>query len=430
MTAESTTDPHSLAYIPPKAYLVGFQHQGEIPFQAEILLKELTELVNTLGLVVTGTEIAKIREYVPGTILGSGKVKEIIDAAERSGADVIVTDDTLTPSQQRNWERQTKLAVIDRQQVIIDIFAGRASTREARLQVELARLNYELPRLVRKWGHLNRQRGAAGGRGGRAQGEQQLELDSRVIRSKIQRLNEELKEVRKQRTVQRSARLRKPVPVMAIVGYTNAGKSSLLNQLTKAEVLVENKLFATLDPTVRRLVLPGGQDILLADTVGFVRKLPHLLIDAFKSTLEETKLSDYILEILDAGDEDLEAHHDTTVEVLNEIQIGPKPTLMILNKWDLVSPERRQELLFKYPEALPISVKTGEGLPKLLDRLTQLLKDIMPSRRYLVPPEAFAALSEIRKYCFIEKEEYLEDGAHLTVRVPLSHLQQWDNYLK
>lgn len=419
---------NSLLPEPPKAYLVSFLHPGESPEAALSLLSELSQLVDTQGLVVVGSQIARLREINPKTILGSGKVKEILDEAERLGADVVVTDDVLSPAQQRNWEKLTSLAVIDRQEVILDIFAARAQTKEAVLQVQLAQLNYELPRLVRKWKHLNRQRGASGGLGGRMQGEQQIELDARQIRIRIQMLQAELAIVRKQRKVQRRRRLAKPVPVVAIVGYTNAGKSSLLNRLTKASVLVEDKLFATLDPTVRRYILPGGQDILLADTVGFVRKLPHLLIDAFKSTLEETKLSDYVLEVLDASDESLLEHHDTTLNVLEEIGLDPKPMLMVLNKWDLVDEERRKQLKERFPDALPISVLTGEGVEAFVRRLTELIKALMPERAYRIPLTDYAPLSQIRKYCFIEKEEFQDDGVHIVARVPLNHLDRWNKY--
>ena len=420
----------SLSPVPPKAYLVGFIHAGDPPGLPEAMLEELKELVHTQGLTIVGFELARVREYNPGTILGSGKVKEIIETAERLKAEVIVSDDFLSPSQQRNWEKQSSCAVIDRQEVILEIFAGRAQTSEARLQVELAKANYALPRLVRKWGHLSRQRGAAGGLGGRAEGEQQLELDSRLIRKRIQFLNEQLAEVRKRREVQRRQRLRKPTPVVAIVGYTNAGKSSLLNRMTSSGVLVEDKLFATLDTTVRRTMLPGGQEVLLADTVGFIRKLPHQLVEAFKSTLEETVLADYLLEVLDASDPSLNEHHDTVREVLSELQVGPKPTLVALNKWDLVDEARRAELRAAFPEALPISVRTGEGLDKLSARLARLLTAMMPRRTYLFPPEAYGRLAELRRLCFVESEEHLEDGAHVTARVPQGHLEKWDAFLQ
>ena len=425
----SESQDKSLTPVPPKAYLVSFLHPGESPEEALSLLTELGELVRTQGLEVVGSQLARLRHPEPGTILGKGKVQEILEEAKSLGAEVVVTDDVLSPSQQRNWEKMSSLAVIDRQEVILDIFAGRAHTREAWLQVQLAKMNYELPRLVRKWKHLNRQRGASGGLGGRMQGEQQLELDARRIRIRIQMLREELATVRRQREVQRRRRLVKPVPVVAIVGYTNAGKSSLLHALTQADVLVEDKLFATLDPTVRRYLLPGGQEVLLADTVGFVRKLPHLLIDAFKSTLEETRLSDYVLELLDASDPAVLEHHDTTMGVLAEIGVGPKPTLLVLNKWDLVSEERQRELLAAFPEALPLSVLTGEGMSRLVGRLTELVKALMPRRHYLIPHGGQGVVGQIRKYCFVEAEEYREDGVHLTARVPLNHLERWEAYL-
>ena len=213
------------------------------------------------------------------------------------------------------------------------------------------------------------------------------------------------------------------------MGYTNAGKSSMLRRLTRADVLVEDKLFATLDPTVRRFELPGGQEILLADTVGFVRKLPHLLVDAFKSTLEETKLSDYLIEILDACDPAIEEHHDTTMNVLEEIGVGPKPVLMVLNKWDLVPVEERARLLGRYPDAVPLSALTGEGVDVFVQRLAGLVKALMPERRYLVPHSEMRALSQIRTYCFIESEEFQDDGVHIVARVPLNHLSRWDEYL-
>lgn len=423
MLSDNTLTPKPL-----KAYLVAFSHPGELPSQTQALLHELGELVDTLGLEVVGSQTAKIRECTPSTILGSGKVHEITTEAERLGAQVIVTDDVLTPAQQRNWEHGTSCAVIDRQEVILEIFASRAQTREARLQVQLAQANYELPRLVRKWTHLGRQRGAAGGLGGRAGGEQQLELDSRVLRKRIQWLAGELAQVRRQRGVQRGLRLRKPVPVVAIVGYTNAGKSSLLNRLTNSGVLVEDKLFATLDPTVRRLGLPGGQEVLLVDTVGFVRKLPHLLIEAFKSTLEETSLSDYILEVLDASDPDLESHHDTTGEVLGELGAGGKPSLLVLNKWDLLDDGRRAQLRTRFPEALPLSVRTGEGMEALLSRLAMRVKALMPRRRYVIPHDKYEVLAQIRRQSFIEEEQFLDDGVHVIARVPLALSDRWEEY--
>ena len=403
----------------PTAFLVGIQHQNASIEEAEEMLAELSELVDTLGLPKAGSAMARIRSLNPAFITGSGKADEVVELAKAAGADVIIIDDFLTPAQQRNWEKLSDLAVIDRQEVILDIFAARAQTNEATLQIALAQANYALPRLKRKWTHLNRQRGMAGGLGGRAEGEQQLEIDSRQIRNQIAKLKSQLSEVRKQRDIQRSKRLRKPVPVAAIVGYTNAGKSSLLNTLTQASVLTENKLFATLDPTVRRLELPGGLELLLTDTVGFIRKLPHLLIEAFKSTLEETRLADYIIEVIDASGSNITEHHQTTQNVLEEIGAGHKPTLLVLNKIDLVSDAlTRRRLANLYPDAIAISAKTGEGMEELIAQLAQQTTAVMNQMQVLIPHTRYDIMKIIRRQCSVDSEKYAEEGVFMQLRVP------------
>ncbi len=403
----------------PTAFLVGIHHQNSSLEEAEEMLAELAELVDTLGLPKVGSVMARIRAMNPAFITGSGKADEIVELAKAAEADIIIIDDFLTPAQQRNWEKLSDLAVIDRQEVILDIFAARAQTNEATLQIALAQANYALPRLKRKWTHLNRQRGMAGGLGGRAEGEQQLEIDSRQIRNQIAKLKSQLSEVRKQRDTQRSKRLRKPVTVAAIVGYTNAGKSSLLNTLTQASVLTENKLFATLDPTVRRLELPGGLELLLTDTVGFIRKLPHLLIEAFKSTLEETRLADYIIEVIDASGSNITEHHQTTQNVLEEIGAGNKPTLMVLNKIDLVpDPLTRRRLASLYPDAIAISAKTGEGMEELIAQLAQRTTAVMNRMQVLIPHTRYDIMKIIRKQCSVDAEKYTEQGVFMQLRVP------------
>jgi len=401
-----------------KALLVGFQHQDETPEQAEDLLNELAELTNTLRLKNVAAISAKIRNINNTYIIGSGKAKEICEAAHSFEAEVIVINDFLTPSQQRNWETLADCAVIDRQEVILDIFAARAKTTEAVLQIALAKATYSLPRLKRQWTHLNRQRGMAGGLGGRAEGEQQLEIDSRLVRDKILKLKQQIEKVQQQREVQRHKRLQKPIPVAAIVGYTNAGKSSLLNVMSHADALVENKLFATLDPTVRRISLPGGQDILLADTVGFIRNLPHLLVDAFKSTLEETLLSDYLIEVLDATSSEIIEHHETTQKVLQEIGIERKQTIVLLNKSDLVPDNKRKELASHFPDALFISTKTGEGLEELRNELTLQTTALLDVMQVIIPHSRYDIVAQIRKNCSIEAQAYEEDGVHLCIKVP------------
>ena len=402
-----------------KAFLVGIQTPECPEEKCRELLEELSELSATLGLEVVGSVIAKQREPNIRYLLGEGKAQQIAQAAAAFGADVIVFDDFLSPSQQRNWEKMADIAVIDRQEVILDIFARHARSNEAVLQVELARATYSLPRLKRRWTHLNRQRGMTGGMGMRGEGEQQIELDSRLVRMKIAKLKARLEEVQRQRQVQRAQRLRKPVPVAAIVGYTNAGKSSLLNALTDAGVLVENKLFATLDPTVRGIILPKGQKLLLADTVGFIRRLPHLLVEAFKSTLEETVLAEHILEVLDASSPDLDEHHDTTVKVLGEIGANSRSAIIVLNKVDLLPDElSRQRLMRRFPDAVMCSAKTGQGLDELKSVLEQCCMRNTREEEILVPHDKLASLANIREIAAVVSEKYEETGARLLIRIP------------
>lgn len=279
-----------------RALLVGVYKGAAQREESESLLNELGSLVDTLEIPVLGSLLVRVQEPNPRYFVGTGKAEEIFERARQVEADVIVFDHELSPAQQRNWEAMTGLAVIDREEVILDIFAQRAQTKEARLQVDLARLEYSLPRLTRAWRHLSRQ---GGGLGGKGEGETQLETDRRLIRTQIDRLKQDLELVRLRRATQRKQRERLPLPNAAIVGYTNVGKSALLKKLTGAEVLVANKLFATLDTMTRRVDLPSGQGLLLTDTVGFIRNLPHRLIEAFKATLEEAVLSDFLIDVLE-----------------------------------------------------------------------------------------------------------------------------------
>ena len=401
------------------AFLVGIQGPQCGPEECQDLLDELETLCGTLGLTVVGREMARPREPNPAFLIGSGKARELSDKARSLGAHTIIFDDPVSPSQQRNWEKLSDLAVIDRQEVILDIFAQHARTNEALLQVELARANYSLPRLKRRWTHLNRQRGMAGGMGMRGEGEQQIELDSRIVRMKIAKLKTQLAEVQRHREVQRLQRLRKPVPTAAIVGYTNAGKSSLLNAMTGAGVLVADKLFATLDPTVRKFGLPGGQTILLSDTVGFIRKLPHLLVEAFKSTLEETRLTDIIVEVLDISAPGMEERHDTTMNVLKEIGADYRNSLLVLNKFDkLVDETERLRVMRRFPEGIPCSALTGEGLAGLASELEKACVSSWIETELLIPHNRHDALARIREAGSIISESYQEDGAHIHMRIP------------
>ena len=347
--------------------------------EGEELLAELTELVENLHFEVARTTLVNLRRGSPALLLGEGKAKELAALAKEDSASVIVFDAALSPGQQRNWEELAGLAVIDRQEVILEVFADRAHTREAGIQVALARLEYSLPRLTRAWTHLSRQRGR-GALGG--EGETQLEQDRRVVRDRISHLKDELAAVVRQRDVQRRKRQRVPVPTAAIVGYTNSGKSSLLNALTGARVLAEDKLFATLDPTTRQMELPGNGKLLVTDTVGFIRRLPHGLVEAFKATLEEVVQTDLLMHVVDVSHPEAEEQIQSVDAVLKDIGAEGKPTLMVFNKIDQLNGSRDKLARFqeRHPHGVAISAITGEGIPSLL---AQLGSQLRPLREFI-----------------------------------------------
>ena len=413
-----------------RAFLVGIEFPDSDPSDTAELLKELAALTDTLGLAVAGQLAVRIRAPKSRYLVGIGKAREICQDARACGADVIIFDDPLTPSQQRNWERLADFSVIDRQEVILDIFAARAHTRAAELQVALAQATYDLPGLKRRWTHLSRQRGMRGGRGLRGEGEQQIQVDYRLVRKRISRLKQELAEVRKHRRTQRSRRLKKPVPVAAIVGYTNAGKSSLLNALTDADVLVEDRLFATLDPTVRRIVLPNRQELLLTDTVGFVRKLPHLLIEAFKGTLEETLMADFLIEIIDAGAMQAEQHHRATREVLTEVGAQDKPVITVLNKIDLTDDRfSLRRLRRRFPDAVFISAKTRAGLDALQERLTAELDRALRRVELFIPHDRYDLIALLHRTSNVLGEEHEAGGVRISASIPLAVLSAVTDFL-
>lgn len=400
------------------AYLVGVTEQGESPLDAREHLAELRELIATLGFPVVGEMMTAIRAPNAKFYLGSGKAEEVCNAAAQANAELIVFDTELGPSQQRNLERLARTNVVDRQEIILDIFAERARTREAVLQVELARNKYFLPRLTRAWSHLSRQRGGA--KGTRGEGEKQIEYDRRMVKQRIAQLEIELATVRKQRDIQRKGRIRRAMPLAAIVGYTNAGKSSLLNLLTGAEALVENKLFATLDPTTRKLVLPNKSELLLTDTVGFVRKLPHSLIEAFKSTLEEAVLADFLVMVLDISSPDVESHWQTTLSVLSELGAQEKPMLTVFNKSDSQKDALiRTRLHSLDPDGVFISCRTGEGIDELRRTLVSFMKKRTLIDDLLIPPGRPEVVAAVYSKASLLDGEYLDDGSfRCTVRIP------------
>jgi len=366
-----------------RALLVSVFVKPEEEEEAGSLLDELEELVNTLGIPIFQKRVVHIREHHARLYLGSGKAQELIDLAKEEKLDVIIFDNELTPAQQRNWEKLSGLCVIDRQEVILDIFGKRAQTKEARLQVDLARMEYSLPRLTRAWSHFGHQGGGIGGKG---EGESQLEQDKRLIRKQIENLRKELEQVRQIRATQRKTRQRTPVPNAAIVGYTNAGKSSLLRRLTEADVLVEDKLFATLDTTTRKVHLPNKQPLLLTDTVGFVRKLPHKLVEAFNATLEESVLADFLIHVVDASQPNAIAFYQTTMKVLRELGAEEKRMLLVFNKTDKVEDlSILGNLKHHFPDALFISVHNGKGLDELLHRMETMIAGGSQALEFEIP---------------------------------------------
>ncbi len=410
----------STAEKPLAGYLVGLRPSGMAEREAREHLDELEQLAFTFGVPVVGSEVVPWREPHATYLVGSGKAKEIKMAATAADADVIIFDDDLSPSQQRNWEKLTGLAVIDRREVILGIFGDRAQTREARLQVGLARAEYSLPRLTRAWTHLERQRGGGSFRGGA--GEAQIEVDRRIVRLQITRLKAELKHVRQVRSTQRKARLEIPLPTAALVGYTNAGKSSLLNALTGAEVLEADKLFATLDPTTRRLTLSNKQVVLLSDTVGFIRKLPHTLVEAFKATLEEAQLSTMLVHVVDASHPAVMHHRRATEDVLAELGSKDKTTVLVLNKIDLVAPEERDEVIERLGEGrdhvVAVSAVTGDGLEELTAVIGELAGLSLQRVRLRIPPDRGDIVSLVHREGRVEDTSYDEETTVLEAVIP------------
>lgn len=408
------------------AFLIGAYFDRADEAKSRSLLKELEELVATLGIKVVAAECVFVRTRSKRYFTGSGKAAELMEASRLAGADCIVFDNELAPAQQRAWETEGNVTVIDREEVILDIFKMRAQTREAMLQVELARMQYSLPRLARMWSHLDRQRGASGGGSGgggaaRGEGEQQIEVDRRLARRRIDRIKVELDDIRRNRQTQRKQRSEDGICQASIVGYTNAGKSSLLNLLSGANVLAEDKLFATLDPTTRRIELPDGQPLLLTDTVGFVRNLPHRLVEAFKATLEEAVLSDFLIHVLDASALEIYAFYETTLAVLNELNAADKPTVIVLNKIDLIADDedRLHELKSHFDDsAVFVSLTTGEGVPELINRLADMMVDRVSRLRLRIPQARQDLIALLHREGKMVNHDYEGNDIVLTAVIP------------
>ncbi|MGJ8671354.1 GTPase HflX [Rubritalea sp.] len=389
------------------------------------LLQELEELVDTLGIGVVELQLGHSRAMHRKYLCGTGKAAEIVALAHAHECDCIVFDNQLAPSQQREWEELAQICVIDREEVILDIFAQRAQTKEARLQVELARMQYALPRMARMWGHLDREGGggAGGGAGGggaaRGMGEQQIEVDRRLARKRIDRTKRELEAVRTQRATRRKDREKNDTPHAAIVGYTNAGKSTLLNTLSGSDIMAKDMLFATLDTTTRSIELPDGQTLLLTDTVGFVRNLPHRLVEAFKATLEEAVLADFLIHVLDSNDPRAIEFFETTMGVLNELGAEGKPMVTVLNKIDAVEDTSiLASLSDRFPNTICVSARDGIGVDELLHKCAEMLGDRVRRRTYRIPQSRGDLSSLLHTEAKVISTEYEGNDVLVTAIVP------------
>lgn len=429
-----TTDEHDN---PLQALLVSVYKGSNQLSLCEEHLQELQLLAETYGLTVIEKFPCLVRKFDAATQVTEGKLNEIIELSKQCQAGLIIFDDEISPSQQRNLEKLFGLPVIDRTELILGVFGQRAQTKEARLQIELAQRKYEAPRLKRLWTHLSRQAGSAGGgsSGGggylKGEGEKQIEIDRRILKRQMEQLQREIEEVRAHRETQRSARQRSDIPIFSIIGYTNVGKSTLLNALTEAQVLVENKLFATLDTTTRKFMLPNNQEILLVDTVGFIRKLPHLLVAAFKSTLEEAMQADILLHLIDVSHPLAEEQAHTTFEVLKELGAEQKPILTIFNKVDLCQDQAMLiRLRLRYPKTVSISAKEKIGLDLLQELMVQELNKQRRSVNLRIPQSQYAIVSEVMRAGNILKQEYEENDVVIHADIPIALAGKLKRYVQ
>jgi GTP-binding protein HflX len=404
------------------------------PWRAEDSLRELALLADTAGLEIVGSLYQRLKQPFPKHFIGPGKVQEIAELREELEYDLVVFDDELTPSQTRNIEEALKTRVLDRTGLILDIFASHARTHEGRIQVELAQYKYLLPRLRRQWTHLERQAGGGGGAGGsgggggvvglRGPGETQLETDRRIITRRIALLEDQIDDVHRQRELYRSRRRRSGIPVIALVGYTNAGKSTLLNALSGAGVRAEDRLFATLDPTTRQIALAGGQEVLLTDTVGFIQKLPHDLVAAFRATLEEIGQADLLLHVLDITHSNAEQQTQTVLDTLQELHADGRPMLTVLNKVDRLDGVGEAEVgrlageLGLPDDYVAVSAQQGWGLETLLARIEGVLGDRMAAVEAFIPYRRNDLVALWRQRGVVDEERYEADGTYIAGRLP------------
>lgn len=409
----------NVAQGPEKAILVGVEWRGNRIWDLESSIEELLELVDTAGARVVATLLAKIDKPTPTYFIGSGKANELAALTQESGADLIVFDDDLSPAQSRNLEKISKVRVIDRTQIILDIFSRRARTKEAQFQVELAQLRYLLPRLTGQWMHLSRQEGGVGTRG---PGETQLEVDRRRAKTRILKLEKELKAITSERETQRKRREKTGVPLVSIMGYTNAGKTTLFNRLTTSRNLAEDRLFATLDATVRKKELEGHRIVLFSDTVGFIRKLPHHLVESFKATLEEVIHSDLLIHVVDISDPLYQEKHAVVLQVLGKLGAESISRMTVLNKIDLLEgPERILRWERGGEKVIPLSAQSGQGVDSLLAGVSEFFKKSFVRMKVFIPHQANDWVSFLYREAHVIKKKYEENGAFLEIEIS-SHL--------
>ncbi len=409
-----------------RALLIGLEKEGVSKWDLQDSLEELAELANSAGAEVVDTVTQKLQKPTAPYYIGKGKAEAIKDSLQDRQVTSVIFNDELSPAQGRNLENLLARKVVDRTQLILDIFAQRARSREGRLQIELAQLQYLLPRLTRMWHHLSRQTGGIGTRG---PGETQLEVDRRRVQERIARLERELESVRKTRAVQRQGRKRHQWPVAAVVGYTNAGKSTVLNLLTGADLVAENRLFATLDPTTRSFLLPNKQRVLLTDTVGFLRKLPHTLIESFKATLEEVSEADLLIHIVDLSHSRVDEQMEAVDAVIKELDAFGKQTLIVFNKIDsLTDRELAETYVKRFPGSVAISARTGEGVDKLIQALQQALSSWRLRSRFHIPANETALIAEIHRVGHVLELKYEGDWALIVTHVPPNLAQKLERF--
>ncbi|MEE8584960.1 MAG: GTPase HflX [Acidobacteriota bacterium] len=404
--------------------LVGLAHDRARRRQQEDSLLELAELARSADAEIAEVFLQERPRPDPAYLIGRGKVDEVRLAVQEHQAEVVIFDEEITPAQLRNLESALETRVIDRSELILDIFALRAHSAEGKLQVELAQLEYRLPRLSGRGTMLSR---LGGGIGTRGPGETQLEVDRRRIRLRIARIKRDLKRLESRRALHRQKRRSVPIPTVSLVGYTNAGKSTLFNRLAESDTWVSAKMFATLDPLVRRIELPSGQEVLLSDTVGFIRKLPHTLVAAFHATLEEALEADLLLHVIDASQEDLDGVRQSVYQVLEEIGSTDTPVLEAYNKTDLLEslprPDTSRDHVF-------ISARRGDGIEALLERIAEILNRKARRVRLVIPFDRGEVVSQLHKRAQVEEEEYQDDGIHLTATLSLAELGRYRNFLE